>query len=638
MAALPATWWLRRLRAMSPAEVLHRAARIARQPLERARMATGRYARPSRSLRAHLDAWRGPAVWHVPPALAGLPLTPAAAADADDACAGTRFVLGLGRLELPRDAWHHEPRMRRAWPRVAAARALRFAPAGFDARLTWELNRGHAWVVLARAYAASHEARYHDELRRQLDSWHAANPIGTGINWASPMEAAIRIHSLAWAAAFLRGHDTPLLPRIAHAIHAHATFVADHLAAYSSANNHLVVELSGLVVAARALGAAELARRWLAPALDRLDRAVADQVLSDGVDAEMATHYHAFVLEALLLVAYLERAHAAPRPALEGVVRAMADHLDALALPDGSVLGAGDSDDGRLLPWCVDRHELQLVEAAAALDEPPTDPRDARPPTDLEGAFWISGGRVTRSPATRPRASRLFAASGQVVLRSTRVHAVFDAGPFGFGALAAHAHCDCLAISVALDGRPIVVDRGTYRYNGDAPARDRFRATSAHNTLQLGAREQATIGGPFLWSRKPTTVLERCALAPRVDLVTASHDGFAPARHRRTVERRGDVLTIRDEIDGPRGGDDAIVRFHLAPRLTVTPTPDGAGTRLVIHADAAVGTLWTDARRTRVVETLHSPRYGALEPALTIECELAPGRELTTIVTPADRG
>ena len=134
-------------------------------------------------------------------------------------------------------------------------------------------------------------------------TWCASSRRGAGairsgsgstgpLRWRPPSA----IHSLIWCAGFLRG-TAGALPTLAEAIYEHAVVVANHRSYFSSANNHLIVELSALIVAALTLGG-DLARLH-APALARLTKELDRQILPDGVDAEMATHYHVFVLEAL---------------------------------------------------------------------------------------------------------------------------------------------------------------------------------------------------------------------------------------------------------------------------------------------------------------------------------------------------
>jgi hypothetical protein len=585
-------WYASRLRAMSVAEAGHRAYRATHGLVRQIRG----YPAPAGAMRTHIARWQGPEPFYSARDLTA-PLSPALVDEADRICRGQRRVLGLGWLDIPEGGWHYEPRARGYWPRVAATRVVRAAPSHFDPRLTWELSRGHDWVALARAHASTRDRRYLERLVRDVASWRRENPIGVGINWASAMEAAIRIHSLVWCAGLLRG--TALVPRLAEMIHAHAIAVSEQLSYFSSANNHLVVELSALIVAARALGG-DLARLH-APALARLCSEVERQVFGDGVDAEMATHYHVFVLEALVLVAQLERAHGVPSAALEAAIARMADYLAAIRCDDGSLLQQGDDDGGCVLGLFRPRHAEQVLAATLAVQPAPS----------------------------RPARSRWFARSGQVILRSRRLHAAFDAGPFGLGRLAAHAHCDALSITLAVDGRRTLVDRGTYRYSGDAGQRDAYRRTAAHNTLQVGSLEQAAAAGPFLWSRHPRVTIHRCDLSEHGDIVQASHDGFPGWRHRRTLVRHGDVLVIADELLGGGDCERVVARYHFAPELAV----ERVGSRFWASTRAW---LISNARAHRVVVSAHSDEYAHSTTAATIELADTSDRALITAIAPAD--
>lgn len=625
-------WYLNRLRAMSVAEVAHRSYRAARFPIDKVRMRTGCYARPSAAMRAHLDHWQGPEPFYFDRALTSTPISPELRAEAEEICAGKRRVLGLGWIDFPPDGWHYDPRAKDHWPRVDAARVRRAAPPQLDPRLTWELNRGHEWVVLARVYASTREPRFLDQLVRELASWQNANPLGIGINWNFAMEAAIRIHSLVWCAAFLRGTSNDLIPELATAIYEHTTFVSEHRSYFSSANNHVIVELSALIVAALALGG-EL-RGLHGPALAQLTGELDRQVFADGVNAEMATHYHAFVLEAVVLVAYLHRAHGMPSPKLEAVIRRMADYLRAIRCDDGSLLQQGDNDDGCILALSRTQHADQVLAAATALDAG-SRRREAEPPTACEGAFWLTGGMEPVPNEVPPPRSRRFADSDQVVLRSARLLAAFDAGPFGFGSLGAHAHCDALAVMLAVDGRRLLVDRGTYIYDGDLRERERYRATAAHNTAQIGALEQATPAGPFLWSRQPTVTIHRCDLSEQGDIVQASHDGFAGWSHRRTLVHRRGVLVIIDEFHGEQTPSEVVGRYHFAPELDIIAV--SCSRFRADHGAFPLAWLLSNASSAHIVSSPHSDVYASSTPAPTVELfSDTPGRALITAIAPAD--
>jgi uncharacterized heparinase superfamily protein len=278
-----------------------------------------------------------------------------------------------------------------------------------------------------------------------------------------------------------------------------------------------------------------------------------------------------------------------------------------------------------LLRW---RQTDQILAAAAAL-RPRARGVDT-PSAALEGAFLVTGG----SPSARlpPARSERFLHSGQIVIRSTRLHAALDAGPFGFGSLAAHAHCDALAIALAVDGRRILVDRGTYRYNGDLGDRDCYRLTAAHNTAQIGSLEQASPVGAFLWSRRPRSTIHRCELTDDGDIVQASHDGFPGWTHRRTLVHHHGVLAILDEFQGAGHPEPVICRYHFAPELAITSGSEFRAT----HDEAPRIWLVTNAGQSRVVSVRHSDQYAASTSAPTIELCDTSDRALVVVIAPAD--
>ena len=120
-----------------------------------------------------------------------------------------------------------------------------------DIKYLWEPNRHHELVTLAQAYALSRKRRYYDALVEQLESWFIACPYALGPNWASALEAGIRLAN--WAAAWQLVQpiaDAEFKARWLRSVYQHAYFVRHWFSAHSSANNHLIGEAAGLYVAA----------------------------------------------------------------------------------------------------------------------------------------------------------------------------------------------------------------------------------------------------------------------------------------------------------------------------------------------------------------------------------------------------
>src|SRR5581483_5536689 len=183
-------WRLNRLRCMTPAEVGHRAVRLARAQAERVGVAG---AVPAPDLANVPEPWIG-----VPAKIDADAVTAAAARVA----AGRLDVFALRDVDLgepPR--WNRDPKTGTEAP-LAFGKLLDYRDARLvgDIKYLWEPNRHLQLATLAQAYALSGEFRWFAALRDQLDSWFAACPDGRGPNWASALEAAIRL--INWAIAW----------------------------------------------------------------------------------------------------------------------------------------------------------------------------------------------------------------------------------------------------------------------------------------------------------------------------------------------------------------------------------------------------------------------------------------------------
>jgi uncharacterized heparinase superfamily protein len=170
--------------------------------------------------------------------------------------------------------------------------------------------------------------------------------------------------------------------------------------------------------------------------------------------------------------------------------------------------------------------------------------------------------------AARTRHAKVtdLAESGYLVLRDRSAQAVLDVGELAPRHLPPHAHADALSFVLWAGGSPVVIDPGSGAYSG--PERDQFRATRAHNTVEVDGRDQCEFWGPFRAAflpkveRSPLTELEGALI------VTARHDGYArlpnPVSHERTFIWLGaDGLVVLDRLVA-REEHVVISRLHFA--------------------------------------------------------------------------
>ncbi|MDH5394628.1 MAG: alginate lyase family protein, partial [Gammaproteobacteria bacterium] len=173
-----------------------------------------------------------------------------------------------------------------------------------DCKQVWEPNRHHHLVVLGRAYRATGDIRYAEEIMAQLESWLDQNPFGYGMNWRSPLELGVRIINWVWAldlikdAGLMKG---PLKHRLFNAIYLHCWENVRKFSQGSSANNHLIGEVAGVFVAASYFKELPNMQDWARQSQQILEEQLFAQTFSDGCTREHALGYEFFVIQFYLV-------------------------------------------------------------------------------------------------------------------------------------------------------------------------------------------------------------------------------------------------------------------------------------------------------------------------------------------------
>jgi hypothetical protein len=567
---------------------------------------------------------------------------------ADRIAAGRFDLLGHRGLDFgdPID-WSLDPVVGIRAPRVHRSRIDHLdARAVGDHKRVWELNRHHHLVTLGRAYAVTGDERYAGVFAAHLTGWMDANPPKTGINWASSLELAFRCVAWTWALHLFRSSPalTPaLFLRALAFLRLQARHVERNLSTWFSPNTHLTGEALGLFVVGTAFPELREAPRWRRLGREVLARELARQVLADGVYFERASAYARYTADFGLHLKILAAANGAPLGAAEeGALRRLLDHLVHLGRPDGTWPLLGDDDGGRLLSLderAPDDFRATLATAAAVYDsaEYRFAAREA-----AEETLWLLGedgvGRFDAIAPTPPaECARSFPNGGVYVLRDGwRRDAdwmVVDCGPHGAPG-GGHAHADALAIELAVAGRTVLVDPGTFTYTG--PERDRFRGTAAHCTLTVDGEPASLPGAPFRWRTAAEGTALRWIVRPRFTFFEGEHDGYrrlpVPATHRRAIlHLAGDYWIVRDRVLSD-GGHRARLRLQFAAGMRAEACADGAaadGVHVLVAAPEA---------RCSLEDGEVSRGYGHREAAsgLTVAAFTRPGADaLVTLLVPA---
>jgi uncharacterized heparinase superfamily protein len=338
-----------------------------------------------------------------------------------------------------------------------------------------------------------------EETRRLIATWIEAHPPRNGDAW-HPYPLSTRVGSWIAALTLLPELSSPeLSASLWRQLERLRANVEDDVL-----GNHVIRNARALVLGGTSFGAADVTRRGI----ELLRRELSEQVLRDGGHYERSPSYHLVVLRDLL-----EIQAASPHSWLAEAIDRMRIFAAALARPDGAPALFNDGT--------VDAPQLELPEA--------------------------------------PEGLSVFADSGFVVVRDGPLWLAFRCGSPAPEFLPAHAHADALSFQLWWQGRPVVVDPGTFTYEPGAD-RDWFRSTRAHSTVCVDGHNQFRLWGAFRSGPLPKVSLRYA----REQALEASVVLPGRVRHVRRIEWAGDEVWVYDQLEG-KG------LHHLESRLVWAP-------------------------------------------------------------------
>lgn len=630
-ALAKARWYAYRLSAMSLPEMVHRAAELWQRRTGKALAGWAQFTLPPGPL---------PVLAYDDAALSRL--VALASTDwqrhFDDAVTGRWRFLGKEWPGVVDSPWHLDPVTGKYWPSESYCFDIPYRHRDDlgDIKYVWELNRLQFLPPIAALARLRDDGAARRFCIETIESWIDANPPFMGVNWISGIEIALRAVSLILTVSLLGPEvfSEASAVRLRMALNAHAVWLARYPSRHSSANNHLISEAAGLFLVGTLMPDLPLAAAYQAEGFEVLCAEAEKQILEDGVGAEQSPTYTAFTLEWYLLAMKAgEGAGIAFPPHARHRVAAAARHLRWITDERGHQPRIGDDDEGRVIVSQTggenDYVSSVLGCLAGALNAPELVPPDVKP--HLRHLFV---GGPPGSVSEGPSGCQFFDAGGYTVFRQEmagrRSLLVFDHGPLGYLSIAAHGHADALAIWLHLDGIPVFVDAGTYLYHSGGDWRDRFRGTSAHNTLTLAGENQSSIAGAFNWSHKARAKRTPMRQTADSSCSVAQHDGYKHrfgVLHQRTISLEApDGYAVEDRLLGHLKVPDASasIRYLVHPDLDVTHQAEHRA-RISKHgADIAeIETMRLTAagpypEPIALEEAIFSRRFGEREPAVAL--------------------
>lgn len=496
-------------------------------------------------------------------------------------------LLNYSRNEID---WHLDIFTGKSFPLVFSKNINIRKDPGLSAKNVWEVNRLQFLDHIALNYHYTGNPGYLDQFIRIMSSWIDNNPYLIGINWYSNIEINIRLINwyFCWeildAGKLIKQNpqfEEFVLRKWIPSIYQHCKYSFNNPSKYSSANNHLIAEYSGLFIASSKWKFKE-SGTWLKYAVKGLEKEIVAQH-SNGVNKEEAAEYIQFITDFFLLSFLVgEKTNNQFSEIYIRTLKQIFEYILAFIDIDGNYPNYGDGDNGKVVSFSEGKHFNNFISLLTSASIIFSDGKFklATATFDLKNQvlFGNKGKEIFESLTenSKGRKSDFYTKEGHHIFRKQKkekeIYLHFNAAPLGYLSLAAHGHADALSFILNINGYAIFIDPGTYSYHVSKKWRNYFISTMAHNTICMNGRNQAVQAGDTMWFDH-----YRCRIVGEkhndiVESVIAEHNGFKNTIHRREIwfNKPGNSFTISDEIFlGNEDEQECILLHHLHPDIKV---------------------------------------------------------------------
>lgn len=578
--------------------------------------------------------------------------------EAENIVDGRLNLLGLKNVYVGTEIdWHREPVSGKSSPKKHWRKFDEVDPAeSGNKKIVWEVNRHQYFFTLGVAFWLTRDERFGAVFARHLDSWMEENPPDIGVNWLSSLEISYRAMSWIWAFHFFKHseHFEPeLFKKALKFLHLHGCHIEKYLSKYYSPNTHLTGEALGLYYLGTQLPFLKRAKYWRKMGEDILCTEIEKQILPDGVYFEQSTWYQRYTVDFFMHFAVLRSLFGEPERKYEKVMfenrlQIALDFFMHVTLPDGRTPIIGDDDGGRVLPLTnaePDDFRGSLALGAAIFGRGDHKFVAGRPSEEI---FWLMGTSGLKGyeaiRETEPQeASKDFPDGGYYVMRdgfdATDNYLIVDCGDVG-SLSGGHGHADALAIELAVHGKTLLVDSGTYTYHESRELRDYFRSSTAHNTVAIDERSSSDPGNTFGWTTRARATGHKWIAEDRFDFFSGSHDGYKrlkeAAIHTRSILfLKGDYWIMRDLVE-TSGEHEFSLNFHFDRDLKPEIAENGTWVGDENHRLFAFGDKGAWQQKESWISNNHGNKVNA--PFFRFLSRGIGTQEFFTFILPSSRG
>ena len=372
-----------------------------------------------------------------------------------------------------------------------------------DRSALWNFNLHYFEYLMSyvKVYKRTQNPKYMNAIKTCITSWIKRNPVQLGGNGWAPYTISLRLVYWFSCMFYLSDElDEKLKEQMIASAYEQFFYLSGHLEKDLLAN-HYFEDIKALILCAIVFQDYNMLDR----ALIEFKKECKEQILPDGMHYELSPMYHKIILEDILRVAIALRSINKADSELEKYIQPMLDV--AYSFEEGLDRIPLFNDGGNNVAKSL---ESLLLTA--------------------KKHFYITPQYKTQLPY-----------SGYYFFQWDGWKLIVDAGAVGPSYNAGHAHCDAMSFELFYNGKPIVVNCGTYAYQCNE--RNFFRSTAAHNTVMVEDVEQSQCWSIFRVG-KVSRLIAAYVKEKQIDIHIKDQKNNIISRH---IEITDEDIRIRDE-------------------------------------------------------------------------------------------
>jgi len=377
-----------------------------------------------------------------------------------------------------------------------------FSKEAGDIKYVWEKSRFTFLYDLIR-YDYHFGKDKSDIVFKEIESWIDANPINQGPNWKCGQEITLRILNWTFALHYYKKSSIlteSLFSKIIDSIYKQMRHVAENInfSRFAVRNNHALTETLGLYLTGLLFPFFKESKVWKRRGKIWFEKEIAYQIYEDGTFLQFSMNYHRVAVQ--LLTWGIRLAHLNNEiwdPVVYDRARKSLHFLKTCQDQKSGHLPNYGNNDGALFFPLTDCDFRDFRAQLFALGNVLGEKSNYGTGPWQEESIWLGISENQNESETNLENVQcsVFSKSGYYILRDQKTITFLRSGSYQNRPF----QSDNLHLDIWIEGKNILRDAGSFKYNTDTKWTDYFSGTASHNTVMLGDSDQMRKGSRFIW-------------------------------------------------------------------------------------------------------------------------------------------